>query len=289
MRLHHFLFIAVLLFASCKKGEEITVPNNTAPPDNTISSQVYEDYVTRTYIRVLGREPLVAEMTNSLSILYQHSLSTADRTQFLEHIFTKPEYFTHTFNDQWINILNNQDTSDLSLWTFLFQLVLDDSSQMPVWSIARYEQDRLFVLQNTITGFNDGAISLLNLHKALVNNYLYDQINMGSANFVISVFQHYLYRVPTQQEQDAGAAMVDGNNAALFLQTGASKADFLTIFFNSNDYYEGQVVSVYQKYLYEQPTTVQLNEATVKYKNTNDYIQLQKDVLVSDKYVFGRD
>ena len=82
MRFIITLFILSTFISSCKKYEEEIVPGNVPPPDITIDEQVYEDYVTRTYIRVLGREPSSAEMHSSLVTLYQHDLSKADRLQF---------------------------------------------------------------------------------------------------------------------------------------------------------------------------------------------------------------
>lgn len=287
MRLLRFTFftLLILILASCTKYEEEMVTGNTPPLDFSISNQVYEDYVTRTYIRVLGREPSTTEFNTALVILRQHSLSKADRLQFLDIVFSMPEYLSHTFSEQWLNVLPNYDTSDVSVWIYVLQIGLDDSTNLPVFPIFYYEQDRLFALQDSILNFYNGSISLVNLHKILINNFLYDQINMGAVNFVVSVFQQYLFRNPTQQEQDASASMVENNYNILFLETGASKSDFINIFFASNDYYEGQVVNLFQKFLFRPPNTIEMNEQTIKYKNTGDYIKLQKEILSMDEFV----
>ncbi len=288
MRFQQTILFLILVFASCTKYEEEIIPANTPPSDNTIEQQVYEDYVTRTYIRVLGREPSVAEMSSSLSILNQHALSISDRLQFLDDVFSKAEYYGHTYDDFRIELLNNMDSTDIPAQIYLYNLLAHDSTYITVWSILNYEIARMQSLQNAPTLFANNTISIIDMHRSMVDNYFYDQINMGSVNFVVSLFQHFLYRTPTQQEQDAGASMVDGNNSSLFLQAGAGKNDFLSIFFASTDYYEGQVVRAYQKFLFRQPTTIEMNEATIKYKNSNNHIQLQKDILSRDEYVFSQ-
>ena len=287
MRFPQFIILFFLVFVSCSKTEEEIVPGNIPPPDNTIDQQVYEDYITRTYIRVLGREPSATEMNDGLTKLYQHSLSKNDRIQFLNDLFTKQEYYGHTYDDFRIELLNNLDSTEIPNEIYLFDLLAHDSTYITVWGILNYEIARLQTLQNAPTLFANNSITIIDMHRAMVDNYFYDQINMGSVNFVVSMFQHFLYRTPTQQEQNAAASMVDGNNSALFLQTGASKTDFLNIFFASIDYYEGQVIRAYQKFLFRQPKTVEMNEATIKYKNSNDFIQMQKDILSMDEYVFS--
>ncbi len=288
MRFQQTILFLILVFASCTKYEEEIIPANTPPRDNTIEQQVYEDYVTRTYIRVLGREPSVAEMSSSLSILNQHALSNNDRLQFLDDVFSKSEYYGHTYDDFRIELLNNMDSTDIPAQIYLYNLLAHDSTYIAVWSILNYEIARMQTLQNAPTLFANNTVSIIDMHRSMVDNYFYDQINMGSVNFVVSVFQHFLYRTPTQQEQDAGASMVDGNNSSLFLLAGAGKNDFLSIFFASTDYYEGQVVRAFQKFLFRQPTTIEMNEATIKYKNSNNHIQLQKDILSMDEYVFSQ-
>ena len=287
MRFPKLFFVMMLALASCTKFEEEEVSGNVAPADNTYSEQVYEDYVTRTYIRVLGREPLSIEMKSALSKLYQHSLSKSDRLNFLNDLFTKQEYYGHAYDDFRVELLNNLDSTDIPNEIYLFDILAHDSTYITVWAALNFEIGRLRTLQNSPTLYANHTISIIQMQRSMVDNYFYDQLNMGSVNFVVSVFQHFLYRTPTQQEQDAAAAMVDGTNAALFLQTGLSKTDLLNIFFASNDYYEGQVVRAYQKFLFRQPTSVEMNEATIKYKNSNDYIQLQKDILSADEYVFS--
>ncbi|MBK7965462.1 MAG: hypothetical protein IPK10_09345 [Bacteroidetes bacterium] len=79
--------------------------------------------------------------------------------------------------------------------------------------------------------------------------------------------------------------MIGGSNAVLFLQAGASKDDYLNIFFNSDDYFEGAVIRVYKDYLLRAPESTEMSAATLKYKNSLDFESIQKDVLASDEFV----
>ena len=133
--------------------------------------------------------------------------------------------------------------------------------------------------------FTIGAIGVDELQRRMCNNYIYDQINMGSANFVISTFQHLINRNPTAAEQTSGVSMVDGSNAIIFLQAGTTKTDYLTILTESDNYFEAQVVFMYQKYLNRAPVTQEMSAGTLKYSSTGDYTLVQKDILSTDEFI----
>src|SRR5205085_1157862 len=123
------------------------------------------------------------------------------------------------------------------------------------------------------------------MHRRCVNNYFYDQINMGSENFVISCFQHFLNRYPTQNELSEGKKMIDGAPAILFLESGQSKDDFINIFFTSRDYYEGLAINLYQRFLLRNPSSIEMGNAATAFVNTHNYVQMQKDILSTNEYI----
>jgi hypothetical protein len=108
---------------------------------------------------------------------------------------------------------------------------------------------------------------------------------MGSANFVISTFQNLISRNPILTEQQSGVSMVDGNNAILFLQSGSSKNDYLNILTQSSNYYEGQVILFYNKYLNRTPNSIEMADGTQKYISTDDYTAVQRDILATDEFI----
>ena len=81
------------------------------------------------------------------------------------------------------------------------------------------------------------------MHVRLMDNLVYDQINMGTFNFVISAFDNLLYRYPTDAEYEAGYTMVEDNvSTTLMGQSGTNRGDFIRImtegqaFLPRNDY-----------------------------------------------------
>jgi hypothetical protein len=102
---------------------------------------------------------------------------------------------------------------------------------------------------------------------------------------VISTFQNLINRNPTTSEQQSGISIVEGNNAVIFLQAGSSKNDYLNIITHSSNYYEGQVVFLYQKYLNRLPNTLEMAAGTSKYQSTGDFTAVQYDILASDEFI----
>jgi hypothetical protein len=278
------VIICTLFLAACNKSEIDLISPNQPPPDNSIAAVSIENYITRAYILALGREPDSSEFLHANNLLSAGSMDSTSRRIFVDSIFTDHDYLPNLYNQNRINLLNNVDTADFTMWISLFQLFLSDTSYQIQWPFFQYEADRMIDLRNAYSEFVSGTIRIDELQRRMCNNYLYDQINMGSANFVISTFQNLINRNPTNSEQQSGISMVDGNNSVLFLQSGNSKDDYLDIFTHSNSYYEGQVILLYIKYLQRTATSVEMSEGTAKYAATGDYTIVQKDILTTDEF-----
>lgn len=275
----------VLLFGSCKKDKQILIDGNTAPPDGTISNVVKENYVNKAYISVLGRKPNSTELQSGISILDQNNVSLANRHQMLDEIFNKPGYNQRLYDLSVATLLNNLDTAQITQFIVVFGLLLQDPMYAPQYPQIQAEKTKLEQLKASVTDLNAGTLDVIGLQKRCINNYFYDQINMGTENFVVSSFQHFLYRYPSASELIQAKAMVDGFEGILFMQSGKTKDDYLSIFFGSNNYFEGQVRDLYLKYLFREPTSVESSEKATAYKNSLNYKSLQKDILSLDEYI----
>jgi hypothetical protein len=285
MRKIIYLLSIIVFISACKKSEIEQVPFNEPPPDHTISNVTIENYITRTYILTLGREPDSVEFSSAKAILTTSNLDSTSRRVFLNAVFSSHDYRPHVYEENKNKLLNFADTTEFSHWIYLFNLFLQDTSQQSLWPYFQYQKDRMVDMQNAYYDYVNDSIEINELHRKLCNNYLYDQINMGSANFVISTFMQLINRNPTNAEQQAGVSMVDGNNAILFLQAGSSKDDYLNIFTSSSNYFEGQVVFMYLKYLNRNPTTIEMTDGTLKYSTSNDYTSVQRDILSTDEFI----
>ncbi len=278
------LFTLIISMMSCKKYEEEIITGNIAPPDTTIENNVYEDYINRTYIMVLGREPLSTELAGAMTLLQNEKLNITSREHFLNAVFSNVEYRYHIYEENRFNLLRDNDSSDVLQFITLFNMALLDSSQMQSWPIYQYEVNRLYELEDARNHFLSDSIDIITVQRRMVNNFFYDQLNMNAQNFVLAVFQQLINRTPTQNELLNGVAMVDGFNAIVFFQSGSSKDAFLDIILNTDDYYEGQVVQLYKKYLLRLPTSQEMTAGTALYKNTGDFKKVQIEILKTDEF-----
>lgn len=284
LRIYGFILLLLTLTSSCKKDKEVIIEGNTHPPDGTVSNVVKENYVNKSYISVLGRKPSPTELSAGIAILNQHNLSVADRNQVLDDIFAKPGYNQRLYDISVATLLDNLDTAQITTFIYVFQTLLIDPQYQAQWPLIQAEKTKLELLKASVADLNSGTLSVIGLHKRCINNYMYDQVNMGTENFVVSMFQNFLYRYPTEEELAQGKQIVDGFEGVIFLQTGYVKDDFINIFFGCNNYFEGQVRDLYLKYLFREPTSMEVSEKATVYKNSLDYKALQKAILASDEY-----
>ena len=280
------ILVLTLTFIGCKKDDDpVLIPNNTAPPDGTISTVTKETYVNRAYISLLGREPIDSERESALAILSKDNLSQSNREEFLDEILAKDNYEVRLYEIARTELLDALDTAEITTNIAIFEFLLTDSSNIAIWDALNYEIDRMEEMKTIPSELANGSLDVIGLHRKCVNNYFYDQLNMGTENFVVSMFQNFLLRYPTIAELDEGKLIVDGLGGLLFLEQGNSKDDFLDIFFDSSDYFEGQVRDLYLRYLFREPDTKEVIPLANAYQQNKDFGQLQKAILSLDEYI----
>lgn len=280
-----FLFVVIMaaVFAACNKTEDIIVDGNVPPPDHTIDSSTIQIYVNKAYINILGREPLAAEKSAAIAQLSGNNFSEANRKIFVQSLINKPDYNRNQYNVARVEYLQNLDSMEIEGQLYLFQTLLSQPQYAPFYDLLNNEVNRLQILKTTVTDLENGTLNRKGMLKRCVNNYFYDQINMGTENFVVSTFQNFLFRYPTTAELTSGKAMVDGAVSTLFLQSGKNKPDYINIFFDTDDYYEGQVRYIFKKYLFREPSSAEINYYAGVYKN-NSYATLQQEFFSLNEY-----
>src|SRR5436190_3387578 len=180
-RVSLLLIAGLLLFFSCEKDTEI-VTGNYPPPDNTVTDASYRQYINRCYIQVHGAEPDSSALNSSLALLKSADFSVASREIFLDTLFSKVAYKWQVFNTCRLDYLNNTDTTEMRNQLMLFTFLANDSSYIALWPILQYEIGRLQLLIDAGPAYAAGMITIRELHKRFIDNWFYDQINMGSAN-----------------------------------------------------------------------------------------------------------
>lgn len=285
--MHIFKCLGVLVLmaflSSCEEEVIRVVDGNQPPIDSTITFQHRDRYIERVYITVLGRKPDSTEQAAARSLMDPDPWDASLRSLWLSSIIQARDASVKRWDDIRSELLESVDTNTISFTIFNLQQIHQNAppSQKP---FIQSEIDRMLRIQYAADSLHSGAYSVRDLHRYAVNNRVYDEINMGSENFVVSMFDHFLFRYPTQFELDASKNMVEGFQDVLFLENGSNKEDFLDIFFSSNAYAEGQIRYVYLNYLFREPTTTELQAEKSRYQLDYNFRALQVRVLTSDEY-----
>ncbi len=278
----------LVLLWGCTK-DPIVVKDNEAPPDTTVETVVKENYVNKLYISLLGRKATTAEFDAGLALVTQNNFSISDRNNLIDIVQGKSEFYDNEFKISCANLLNESDTNDARMWINIFVQSQKSTNDPNAIFYQQIEIDRLTPFIPLVNDLRNGTINFIDMDKLSVNNTLYDQVNMGTHNFVISMYQNFLFRAPTDTALADGEHMIDYDvsqhpSPFLFSQEGHSKNDFLSIFFSSDEYFEGRVRAQFKRFLFREPTTEEMSGQTVLYKTNKDFKALQKYVLSGDEY-----
>jgi hypothetical protein len=280
-----FLAMGAFTISSCNKTEEVLIDGNKPPPDPTLANEIRSNFITKSYIALLGRKPNDQELAAANTIIGSNDdFTEANRALVLNQILANPEFYDREFIIAKAELLNGVDTSEFTINIAIFDALLGNTDFELIWPFLQIEINRLVILRSTQAELQSGAIGLREMHRRMVDNYFYDQINMGSLNFVIAVFQQFLLRNPTSAESIQIVYMVDGFSASLFLQVGESRDDFCNIFFNSLPYKEGQVKLLFNRFLFRFPDSQEMQFYTGFYNTNDDYKSLIVELLKKDEY-----
>ena len=288
-----YTFIFSVLFAvSCKKEtitthENLVVSGNVAPPYDGVPTIKIEVYINKLYIDLLGIQPSSTELNYSVNYLKDNKLRMGARDTLVSQLLNKDQYFERLFtlnSAKFIEGINKYQidqeiATQVYISTFLLASGDTFSSQIVDLNIVR-----LTTLSQSDSLYKNNIISLNEFYASFTNNSFYEDLNMGSLNFVKASFEHYFSRQGSQTEITNGVKIVDNQSAILLMQNGNSKQDFINIMTNSNEFYQGLVIESFRDLLSRNPSSVESSVYTQEIKATNNLGNLKKNILILDEY-----
>jgi len=281
------ILICGLFITACQPDTEvIRIPDNDVVPDETVPLIIQENYINKLYIGLLGRKPNETEVKQILTTLNRNNAAREDRKLVIESILQSDGFNRRMYDIARAEMLNNLDTADITFQIYIYNELTKDPQYEQFLPLLYQEIDKLVQLKILPQKLLTNQAGRIEMHRTMAFNSFYDEINMGSQNFVLSVFEYFLGRYPTESEEAIAIAMVDGFGGVLLGKEGNSKSDFLDVFLSSTDYYEGQVIDVYNDFLLRDPVSTEMADAVLIYKQTDDYGEMLKEVL-SQNEVLG--
>lgn len=303
-RLPFYVTLAALVvmgFSSCKKEENVTVEveDNDAPYYDGISTIVVENYVNRLFIDLIGREPVDAEMEAEVAVLRAHDLSfesrdsLAYRLQF-DEAFVKGDtsyknaYYKRLYELFKVRLLEGASDADVQREIGLVKnSILRDSIAGDALQLALHTQ-QYNKLANVLLIHKDlmeDQIEVKDAFARLLNNNVYDRINMNTFNFLRASFNDLFNRFPTPQEFNAGYDIVEYDiPGIIFSQEAGNKTEFIGVLVNTPEFYEGMVRWTYVTLMARDATTDEVSEAMETYFVDHDLQKLQRQLLITDEY-----
>lgn len=286
--------ISSCFFFSCMKDpiiEEIhkdtTINNNNPPPYTGVSDDKITAYINKLYIDLLGRAPTGTEITTSLNYLDENGLAEASRDTVIQHLIKTKTYYDRLFYINANEFLNGTDSTAIKDEILLIEYIyyLDSvAGNYGTLIYYTYELNRLYWLQTISANWMNGTIPMNEYYAAFINNYFYDQVNMGTENFVKGTFDDLFRRAPTVEELMQGENIVNNVAGILFLQNGGSKGEYVTIVTTCDAFYEGLVKKTFEQLLLRDPTSAEEGTYTTQLKSTLNYQQFEKELMKTSEY-----
>ena len=297
IRVTLFILIGLSLWG-CKKDLDL-VPDNDAPYYSEFSDLLIENYVNRVYIDQIGREPFDSEMASEVLTLKAADLSFEAREAMIVKLQTNTQYIPGdiSYKHAYYNRLYEQckarfleAASNGEIQEVMGPIaggILGDSLNGNWEGLAeRYSQ--LAKLQGVLDSeekYMNAAIGISEMCAYMINNAVYDEINMNTFNFVNASFDNMFFRFPTEAEFYAGFDMIEYNQPASLLgASGQNKDEYVEILANSREFYEGLIVWSYQLLLAREPSTAETNQLMADLYLDYDLQKVQRSIMITDEY-----
>ena len=292
------LFTCMILLSSCTE-ELVVIEGNSPYSTFNISDIKIENYVNRLYIDIIGREPLDNELEAVVDRLKAGGLQRSTRDSIIYNLMTdttyrpnefsyKAAYVQNLYNLAKVRCLEGAADSDIQMRISILTNGAIKDSLDGNWDAYFKKQNEIrrnkAALESRIALF-DGLITYHQMYAFMIDNGVYDIINMNTFNFVRATFDELLWRLPIEQEFDNSFNMIEFNQTAeLFGSLGSDKNDYIRILTESNEMLEGMLIWCFQVFLSRPPSPGEVVTLLPEYLHSRDINYIIAQILVTDEY-----
>lgn len=293
------LFFIGISLTACKIEEKKFIPNNNPPHTNSVSTIIIENYINRLFIDLLGREALANEIKQFTDSLKAENLSIDSRFRLIRKLQNDTQYrdgdssyrkayIMRLYNLNKLRFLEGADDGEIyqqiGNLNFFIAISRLNGDSIGVYyglnEIAKYEN-----IINSVYAFYHNKINYNKLCGYMINNGIYDKINMGSFNFVNATFDDILNRKPTVDEFQIAYEIIDKNKPqTIFNQKASNKNEYIEALMNYYGFYEAQIHWWHYQYVRKEIPSSQLLELLNLYLTHKDISLIQAHILSTDIY-----
>jgi hypothetical protein len=280
-----FTLFVFLTFCGCKK--EQIIGGNEPPPDPTVANILVENYIRNCFLNLVGRVPTQPEFDATIVLLKKNNISTVDRAIFLDKLMATLEYRKWHFSQE--NLLLCAGKADDQGYIDYYRTKFTDDLANPDYAIQKNELERellrINLLDDAKEAWLNGTISVTELQKRIADNRIFKFENNISDDFMEAWAGFFLLREPTENEQEQ-FNLANATFETLFFGKSVNSLDELkTVFFDSGEYYEGQIRWLFRSYLFREPTGEEIQKLLPNWQGGKDYQALQRAILSSNDFL----
>jgi hypothetical protein len=283
---------------SCQK-ELLVIDGNRPPSLSNVSEIKIENYVQRIFIDLLGREPLREEMALCVNQLKLDSLSRKSRESIILNLMEndslreaegsyKKAYCLNLYNLAKIRCIEGLSDYEIEEELSLARNLMRLDSLTGNWEsfyknqkvVHRYE--KLLISQDWLY---EDKIAYYQIFNYMVDNGIYDIINMNTFNFVRALFDDLLYRLPTEQEFNRAFQIIENQIPAIVLgRLCRNKEQLIETVIESSEMMEGLLVWSFQVLLKRNPSPQEVTTFLPMLQSDKNIHQLITQILITDEY-----
>lgn len=292
------LIAVILLLLSCKK-ETTVFEDNDIPPYDGIATLLVQNYVNRTYIDLLGREPLDLEMDGDVAFLEENDLDFNSRAILVDRLMMNTDplegdssynhaYHHKIYEDTKARLLEGASDGYIqNAYNIIYFGAIADSinGNLEAYQAGLIEAQKVQDVMDSKQDYRLGLITIDEMYRRMLYNNIYDFINMNSFNFVNATFDDLFYRFPTISEFEDAFQVIEFNQpATIFGQVIQNKIEYLEVLTTIDEYEEGMIRWVYLSLLAREPNSLEVFELMAPFQASYDLQEVQKAVIISDEY-----
>jgi|TARA_B110000495_G_scaffold65954_1_gene56143 hypothetical protein len=293
-----YIICFLIVVSSCKK-DILVIDDNNPPVYSAIPTVLIENYINRIYIDLIGREPLDSEMLIDVQYLRDNDVSIESRDSLIYKLqfdtlyiegdeSYKLAYFHRIYDMVKVRLIEGASNGDISF--YMSNHYADYEVDSVAGNLIEAQKHllkyyRLSAIIDSELDYYNNIIDIKEMHKRMIYNSIYDQINMNTFNFVNAAFDNLLFRYPTQNEFNNSYFMIEDNQPfTIFGYSGSNKLDFTNLICDSREFYEGIIQWTYLTMLARIPTSIERDFLMNDFYITTDFQKLQRFIMTTDEY-----